>query len=165
MRRKDREMNRDFALSIIDKCTYAVLATINVDGTPYCIPVTIARDGDCIYFHCATAGQKVENLRHDPHVCMTCVGDVHVPPGKFTTEYESAVLTGNAVEVTEPTEKVKALRLLCERHTPGNMAAFDAAIERSLSITAIWCVHIEQVTGKRKKYDSAGKEMKFGRMT
>ena len=37
MRRKDREMDRDFALQVLDKCEYAVLATVNPDGTPYCL--------------------------------------------------------------------------------------------------------------------------------
>ena len=44
------------------------------------------------------------------------------------------------------------------------MGAFDEAIARSLDRTAVWKVEAEQVTGKRKQYDSQGKEMKFGRM-
>ena len=54
--------------------------------------------------------------------------------------------------------------LICQRYAPGNMGAFDEAIARSLDRTAVWKVEAEQVTGKRKQYDSQGKEMKFGRM-
>ena len=44
------------------------------------------------------------------------------------------------------------------------MDDFYQAIARSLDRTAIWQVNIDTITGKRKKYDSAGVEMKFGRM-
>lgn len=164
MRRRDREMDRDFALSIVDKCEYAVLATLNSDNTPYCIPVTIVRHENSIYFHSAMSGTKIDNLRNCPKICMTCVGHTHIVPNKFTTEYESAVISGTAHEITDDSEKIFALRILCERHTPDNMANFDEAIERSLSVTAIWCIDIENITGKRKKYGSDGKELKFGKM-
>lgn len=38
MRRKDREMDEDFALEIADKCEYAVLSVIDNNGEPYCVP-------------------------------------------------------------------------------------------------------------------------------
>jgi hypothetical protein len=45
------------------------------------------------------------------------------------------------------------------------MAAFDAAIERSLDRTAVVKITLtEQPTGKRKQYDKSGEEMKWGRM-
>ena len=55
MRRKDREMDREFALAVTDKCEYATLAMAAKDGEPYGVPVTSARDGEKIYFHCAKA--------------------------------------------------------------------------------------------------------------
>lgn len=53
MRRKDREMNRDFALYVADKCEYATMAMTDEKGLPYCVPVTIVRKGEYIYFHSA----------------------------------------------------------------------------------------------------------------
>ena len=164
MRRLDREMDRDFALSIVDKCEYAVLGTLNKDNTPYCIPVTIVRNENSIYFHCAKSGKKIDNLNFCPKVCITCVGDTHIVPGKFTTEYESAIINGTAHEITDDSEKIFALRILCERHTPDNMINFDEAIERSLKVTGIWRIDIESITGKRKKYGKDGKELKYGKM-
>ena len=95
---------------------------------------------------------------------MSCVGDTLRATDKFTTEFESAVIRGNACEVTDDDEKIHALRLICQRHTPANMEQFDAAIEKSLARTGVWKIDIAEITGKRKKYDSSGKEMKFGRM-
>ena len=164
MRRIDREMDRDFALMVVDKCEYATLAMIDTDGRPYCLPISIARDEDIIYFHSAKEGRKIDALRNDPNVCMSCVGDTLRAKDKFTTEFESAILRGKASEVTEDEEKIHALRLICERHTPTNMHKFDTAIEKSLFRTGVWKIEIADITGKRKKYDKEGKEMKFGRM-
>lgn len=164
MRRKDREMNREFAEAVVDQCEYATLAMVAPDGDPYCLPITIARDENAIYFHSAKEGQKIDALKNNPAVCVSCVGDTCRATDKFTTEFESAILYGNAVEVTDDTEKIHALRLICQRHTPANMAQFDKAIEKSLSRTGVWKIEIAQITGKRKKYDKNGEEMKFGRM-
>lgn len=164
MRRKDREMPKDFALAIVDKCEYAVLAVTDFSGSPYCLPVTIVRNKDAIYFHSAPQGLKADCLRKNPRVCLTCVGSTHIVEEKFTTEYESAIIRGNASEIQSDEEKTEALRLLCLRHAPSNMAAFDKAIDKSLGRTSIWKISMDEITGKRKKYDSEGKEMKFGRM-
>ncbi len=164
MRRADREMSREFALEMADKCEYAILSMIDPNGMPYCVPVTIARDNDVIYFHSAREGEKIDAMRKNPNVCMACVGDTKRALDKFTTEFESAILRGEACEVTSDAEKIHALRLICERHTPANMKEFDTAITRSLPRTAVWKIQISSITGKRKKYDKDGKEMKFGRM-
>ena len=44
------------------------------------------------------------------------------------------------------------------------MENFEDAIAKSLDRTAVWKIRIENITGKRKKYDKSGEEMKFGRM-
>ncbi len=164
MRRKDREMNSDFALLVSDKCEYAVLAMTDHDNMPYCLPLTIVREEDTIYFHSAMAGLKTDILKTNPNICMTCVGDTHRLEDKFTTEFESAVIRGKAYEVTDAQEKIHALRLLCLRHTPANMQQFDDSIRKSLDRTAVWKIKISSITGKRKKYDKNGIEMKYGRM-
>lgn len=163
MRRKDREMPREFALEVSDKCEYAVLSMVDVSGEPYCVPVTIVRIGNSVYFHCAYEGLKIECLKNHNRVCIACVGDTKRALDKFTTEFESAVIRGDAFEVTDEEEKISALRALCQRHTPTNMAAFDDAVQKSLSRTAVWRVDMTQVTGKRKKYHADGKEMKSGK--
>jgi nitroimidazol reductase NimA-like FMN-containing flavoprotein (pyridoxamine 5'-phosphate oxidase superfamily) len=148
MRRKDREMPRDFAEAAADKCLYAVLSTVDSRGGPYGVPLSIAREGEWIYFHCAGEGRKIENLKACSKVCLTCVGNAEEPPDDFTVYYESAIIFGSAREVLEDTEKIRALRLVCERHTPANMAAFDAAIDKGLAVTSVWKIHIEEITGK-----------------
>ncbi len=150
MRRKDRERSPEFAKEILDHCVYAVLATVNPDGTPYCIPVNTVRDGNDLYFHCALEGQKIDNLRANPAVCLTAVSRTRIPPDEFTTQYESAVVFGTAQEVTDEIEKLAALRLLCEHYVPTHMDHFDTEIAGSMKRTGVWKIHMERVTGKCK---------------
>jgi nitroimidazol reductase NimA-like FMN-containing flavoprotein (pyridoxamine 5'-phosphate oxidase superfamily) len=150
MRRKDREMPREFAETVIDKSGFAAMATVNPGGTPYCTVLSMVRDGEWLYFHCALEGRKIDNLRRGNQVCVSFVGDAKAPPDNFTMEYESAVVFGTALEVTDRDEKIRALRLICERYTPSNMAAFEGAIEKSLDITGVWKIHIDDISGKRR---------------
>lgn len=58
-------------------------------------------------------------------------------------------------------EKIKALRLICEKYTPTKMAYFPIAIKAGLKRTNIYSIKIEEITAKRKKYDANGQEQPF----
>jgi len=150
MRRKDRELPRDSALAVVDTCRYSVMATVNQDGSPYCVPLSMARDGEWLYFHSALEGHKIDNLRYRNRVCVSCVGVVRDLPGEFSIGFESAIINGSAREVTDSEEKIHALELISKRYTPANMAAFDEAIKKELGRTGIWKIHIDEISGKGK---------------
>ncbi len=153
MRRNDRAQGRDFSLALIDRCTHGVMAVSTGEPIPYCLPLSFARVGDDLYFHCAREGRKVGLLRRFPQVCVTFVGEdrpAFVAPATYTTYFQSAIVTGTASEVDDPAEKTQALRALCQKVTPEAMDSFPSAIEKSLAVTAVWKIHIEEVSGKAK---------------
>lgn len=166
MRRKDRKMSEEFALSVLKKCEYSTLAMVNEEGRPYCIPVSTVLDENrrAVYFHCAGAGYKAELLKANPEVCMSGVGATHLVPEENTTEFESFVLEGRAEFVEEEEEKIHALRLIVEKFAPSNMHNFQKSLDKSLKITSVVKIPIRAISGKRKKYDAEGKEMKWERM-
>ena len=47
------------------------IATINKDGTPYCVPVHFVYADGKIYIHGLPAGQKIDNLIANPNVCLS----------------------------------------------------------------------------------------------
>lgn len=87
-------------------------------------------------------------------MCVTFVAadqPAYLPESNmYTTFFQSAVVTGTAFEVTDPGQKTAALRALCEKMTPGHMEGFEEAVRRSLTSTAVWGIHMEEVTGKEK---------------
>ena len=155
MRRKDREKSAEFALEVLRGCEYAVLATINADKkTPYCIAISPVLVGNAIYFHCANEGQKLDNIKQNNNVCVTCVQNTKLIPEQFATEYESAVAVGKCVIVSDEnkTEKIMALRAICEKYAKSNMHNFDGATAGSLP--CICRIDIEQITGKARYVES-----------
>ena len=185
MRRKDREMDSQFGRQIIDAAKYGVLSMIDGER-PYGLPLSIVRSEDVLYFHSAKAGRKVNVLGNNNNVSVVFVGNNKIPenytpsqleemnndPIKaiqfissvFTTEYESAIVTGTARLVMNEAEKIKAMRLICEKYTPDKMKYFDTAIRAGLRRTNVYKVEIDNIVAKRKKYDDEGVEMKWGRM-
>ncbi len=153
MRRTDRQRDKAFAYRVIDACEYGVVS-FATGGAPYCVPLSLVRIGDDLFFHCAMEGRKLDLLRADPRVCAAFVTDTRpvYEAGKnsFTTYFKSAVVTGTAFEVTDPAQKTAALRALCEKLTPEGMDGFDRAAARSLPVTAVWGIHIEEAVGKEK---------------
>lgn len=185
MRRKDREMSPEFALQLIDSVPYGVLSMLDKEGEPYGVPLSLVRKEDILYFHSAKAGKKSEALKEGSTVCITFVGETQVPQlfdekeladfltkeekGQtliskvFTTEFESALVQGTVHKVTSEPQQIEAMRLICEKYTPSKMKLFDLAIRSGLSRTAVYCVKMQQITAKRKKFDRNGEEMKWGR--
>lgn len=152
VRRKDREISKEMAYEILKNAEYAVLATINVNGDePYCIPFSPVLVDDTIYFHCAPEGQKLNNIRKNPNVCVTCIGNTELIPENYTTAYESAVVTGIASEVEEDKEKIFALKEVCLKFAPSNMENFEKAIKASLHRTTVCKIKINSITGKAKR--------------
>ena len=151
VRRKDREIPRDEALAVVDNCIYSTIGTVNPDGTPYCIPLSMIREGEWLYFHCAMEGHMIDNLKNQNRVCVSCVGNVKPFPGAFSLEYESAVINGNASEVTDREEKLRILRLISLRYTPDNMHAFDKYVEEGIDKTMVWKINIDEISGKGRR--------------
>ena len=170
MRKKSREMDADWALEVMDKAPYITVGMTDGDGMPYSVPLSLARtDEKTFYFHCATEGKKLDILREKPHVCLTavskCKPTVGPKDGSFTLEFKSAIAFGKAEIVADDNEKREALRAICQRFLPHHMDAFDAAVARSMSRTAVVRITLtEPLVGKRKQYDANGDEMKYGRM-
>lgn len=185
MRRKDREMDREFALKVIDNSAYAVLSMVDEGNKAYAIPISPVRVGEFLYIHSAKEGHKIDLIRNNPELVLTFVGNVEVPNpikeeefiefkknnelGKltskhFTTQFESAIIVGQAMIVEEINEKIIGLRAISQKYTPENMKYFEDAVNASIGRTMVIKIEIKEITAKRKKYDRNGDEMKWGRM-
>ena len=148
MRRKDRERNSVFAFEVFKDCEYATLATINTDGTPHCIPISPVVIDNAIYFHCASEGQKSDNIRENNNICISGVSYTNLVPEKFTTEYKSAVAVGKCEIISDEAEKLVALQAICEKYAKNNINNFDEQIKKSLNNTCICRIDIDKITGK-----------------
>ena len=154
MRRSRQAMPQEECAAVLERGSHGVLALAGDGDYPYAVPISYVYTNRKLYFHCAKEGHKTDLLRHDSRVCITFVGadePAFVAPAMYTTYFQSAVVIGRASEVTEPEEKAEALRALCRKLTPHDLGeGLEKAIEKSLSVTAVWRVSMDQVTGKAK---------------
>ena len=189
MRRKDREMSREYGLSVIDRSAFGILSVKDPDNPdlPYSIPLSIVRLGEKLYFHSARDGRKYELLQDGPQVRIVFVDRVRAPAlfsekelqdlsdqGKygdylskvFTTEFSSAIVTGRVenIDYADKADEFRlAMRAVCEKYTPDKMDFFDSALDFSLKRLAVFSISIDSITAKRKKFDADGEEMKWQR--
>ncbi len=142
MRKASRCRSAKWALEVFDKAPYVTVSMTRPDGTPYGLPLSLVRsDEHTFYFHCADEGEKIDCLMSNPVVSLSavskCTPAFEEEKRNFTEHYHSAVAIGRAEIVTDDSEKIVALRLLCERFLPKYMNYFDEAIKRSLARTTI----------------------------
>ncbi|NVN99415.1 MAG: pyridoxamine 5'-phosphate oxidase family protein [Geobacteraceae bacterium] len=150
IRRSDREITRQEAEAILVGAEYGVLSTVGLDGQPYGIPLSFVFRNDCIYFHCAISGHKLENIGYNSKVSFCAVGCTKVLPEKFGTEYESAVAFGVASEVSGA-ERYDALLWLLEKYCGDYMEEGKQYIEQKDSATRVFKIDIGHISGKARR--------------
>ena len=89
-------MDAAFALEILDKAPYVTVSFMRPDGTPYGVPLSLARTDDkTFYFHCALDGEKLDCIAVNPRVALSavtrCTPTVGPKDGSFTLQYKSAM--------------------------------------------------------------------------
>ncbi|WP_169310057.1 pyridoxamine 5'-phosphate oxidase family protein [Parasphaerochaeta coccoides] len=151
-------MNRKEALEAVKECSFGVLSMVNIRsehplgvGAPYAIPLNIVLCGEIVYFHCAREGHKLDNLRADPRVILSCTSYEKVISEKLTTVYDTALVFGNAREVTDEKERRIAIDELVRKYAPAELGRMDDIMEKSGHIMGIWAIDIVDVSGKRRQ--------------
>ena len=67
-------MDAAFALEVLDKAPYVTVSFTRPDGTPYGVPLSLARTNDkTFYFHCALEGDKLDCIAANPTVALSAV--------------------------------------------------------------------------------------------
>lgn len=148
LRRKDRLRTQEEARAIMESCDFAVLSTTDNENMPYGVPVSVVLEENHLYFHCAKAGRKLENIQQNPHVCVTFAKVRLVDGENFTTRYESVIAEGTASFIEEETEKRHALQLLCRRYTQHSDEEIDAYIQRYFAQTGVVRIDVESISAK-----------------
>ena len=149
VRRQDRLLSEERAMELLRKGEYGFLAMASAEGG-YGVPINYAVKGDTIYMHCAPEGAKLRAIANDERVMFCVVGERRVVPAEFTTMYESVMAQGSARIVDSEAERREALRLIVEKYSPEHCNEGMAAIERSISRTAVIAIDVKCLTGKQK---------------
>jgi len=154
---------------LLSRARVGRLATIDEAGYPYVVPVNFVLYGECIYFHCARQGEKLENIARDPRVCFEVDEPLAYIEASFNEEknpckahqlYRSVVLRGKARVVNSDSLKLRVLNALVAKYE--GTEDFSPVVEGSSHYKACHVVEIvpERITGKEDLLQGKPEELK-----
>jgi nitroimidazol reductase NimA-like FMN-containing flavoprotein (pyridoxamine 5'-phosphate oxidase superfamily) len=126
-----------------------------VDGQPFVIPTSYGRVGDVLYVHGSAASRMLRSLEQGIPVCITVtlLDGLVLARSIFnhSMNYRSVVILGTATLVTDPEEKLSALRSLSEHIIPGRWDDSRQPNEKELKATSALRVPIDEFSAKVRK--------------
>lgn len=145
-----RQLVYNDAQEILLNGEYGVLATNGEDGYSYATPLNYVYINGKIYFHGATEGHKLDNIRVNNKVSFCVVGRTRVVPHKFTSRFESTVVFGRA-SIVDGQEKREALIELINKYSHEYEKQGENYINRAIRYTCVVKIEIDKLTGKEAR--------------
>lgn len=143
--------DRDAVYRILDQGFLCHVAFVH-EGQPFAIPTAYARIGDEVYIHGSAASRTARVLGGAIDVCVTVTlldGFVLARSGfNHSMNYRSVVILGQAREVTDRDEKLRALAAITDQIVPGRWDVLRPTNEQELKGTAVLAVPIVEASAK-----------------
>ncbi len=143
--------DRETIYAILDEALICHVGFV-VDGQPFVIPTIYWRDGDTLYFHGSAASRMLRTLRGGVDACVTVtlLDGLVMARSAFhhSMNYRSVVVFGNAREVAEREEKLRALERLVEHIAPGRSAEVRGPSESELRQTLVLALPLHEASAK-----------------
>src|SRR6202047_5354423 len=141
---------RDDLYAVLDAGLICHLGAI-VDGAPRVLPTGYGRLGDLLYLHGSSANSSIM-AGHGQQVCVTvthlagrgCARSV----SNHSMNYRSAVVFGVARLVTDPEEKLLAMRTITEHLVPGQWSYVRQPSTKELAATSALALPLTEASVK-----------------
>jgi hypothetical protein len=121
-------------------------------GRPYVIPTAYARVEDRVYIHGSAASRTIEATSAAIDVCftVTLVDGYVLARSAFhhSFNYRSVIAFGRAQPLTDPDEKMEALRRFTNHIVPGRWSEVRAPTAQELKATAVLVLPLDEVSAK-----------------
>ena len=148
MHKASRQLSDAETMEILKKGDHGTLSVQGDDGYTYATPINyIVVDGK-VYLHSAPYGYKIECLQRSPKCCFSAIISAQIIPSKITAAFESVVLTGTAVFVTDQAEKRTVLENFVTQKHPGYEELGFKMIDKQIDKTAVIRLDPVSLTGK-----------------
>jgi nitroimidazol reductase NimA-like FMN-containing flavoprotein (pyridoxamine 5'-phosphate oxidase superfamily) len=148
---KRGKYERETVFAILD-AGFVCHVGFSVDGQPYVIPTNYGRSGDTVYLHGSAASRMLRTLSEGVPVSVTVthVDGLVLARSAFhhSVNYRSVVILGTARLVTDPAEKMEALRVFTEHVMKGRWDDVRQPTEQELKATTVLALPLEEVSAK-----------------
>ena len=148
---KRGKYERETVFAILD-AGFVCHVGFTVDGQPYVIPTNYGRSGDTLYLHGSAASRMLRTLSEGVPVSVTVthVDGLVLARSAFhhSVNYRSVVILGTARLVTDPAEKMEALRVFTEHVMKGRWDDVRQPTEQELKATTVLALPLKEVSAK-----------------
>ena len=148
MRRHNQQLTADECIEVLNRCTSGVLAVLGDNGYPYAVPLSYAYKDDCLWFHGALTGHKIDAIDGCPKVSFCVIDKDDVVPEKLTTVYRSVIAFGKAHVLDDERKIAQGARIIGEKYLPGMHDRIGSEIAQSMPRLTVIRMDIEHMTGK-----------------
>jgi len=152
LRRKEKAItDRNEMLGILEHTQYVTLAMC-ADNEPYLVTVTHGynRERNCIYFHCATEGKKIDVLSVNNVVWGQALIDNGYVQGACDHLYATVHFRGRVTFVEDIAEKEHALRIMIHALDDDPSTVIKKQLTpKSVARVNIGRIDIDYMTGKK----------------
>lgn len=152
MRRREKEItNREIIDAILRNSRICTIAIKDTDY-PHIVPMNYGYSDNCLWFHSAPEGRKIELLKRDGRVSFMIEDSHRIVPAAtacgWTTEYRSMMGTGHIEIINDDTGKKEGLDIIMAHHgAEGKMVYRENQIGRMVILKLI----IDTVTCKESE--------------
>ncbi len=154
IRRKEKAVTDRGQLHWILKATQYITIAMCAHDEPYLVTLSHGYDEDrnCIYFHCAMEGKKVDILRENNLVWGQALLDYGYSTGECTHKYATTEFMGRVKFIVDQTEKKQALDIMARQLEKDPEGVLKKQIKGdSLAKVNIGRIDIEYMSGKKSK--------------
>lgn len=117
MRRFKQELGREECERVLGVCTHGVLALCGDGVHPYAVPLNFVYDGNAVWFHSATSGQKLDEIAANPHASFCVIEQDEIVPEEYTSYFRSVMAFGKT-EIVTGDNALHGLKMLCVKYSP-----------------------------------------------
>ncbi len=151
--RPDRMTTEAAARNVLKSCNLGTLSLVTEKGLPYGVPINYFYDepANALILHCAVKGKKLDCLAAHPTVSFSVYKDPVIIEERFTTHYDSAIVTGRGEIITDPQEKRDALIAFSRAVAPGGEHRLMEVVDKYWKAVTMLKIVIDKVEGKRNR--------------
>ncbi|GAA4743196.1 pyridoxamine 5'-phosphate oxidase family protein [Nocardioides endophyticus] len=143
--------DRDEVYAVLDEALVCHMG-YQVEDQPYVIPTLCVRVGDALYLHGSAASRSLRNMNAAPRVCVTAtiIDGLVLARTAFnhSINYRSVVVFGEAESVTDPDEKLLALKQFTDAVVDERWSEVRAPTTQELKATEILKVELLEAVMK-----------------
>jgi nitroimidazol reductase NimA-like FMN-containing flavoprotein (pyridoxamine 5'-phosphate oxidase superfamily) len=152
MRRKDKEITDQATIrKILHETHYITLAMVK-DNEPYLVSLSHVYDEEknCIYFHCAKEGKKLDYLKTNNTVWGQAIKDYGYHVGECSHLYATVMFKGTVTFVDDVEEKRHSFKIMIEHMDPDPETMKENLLKSDgIPSTHVAKISLDYISGKK----------------